>query len=130
MAVEGKDFLEFAKSAVSHGTEIGFRNAVSRSYYSIYHTVLSLVEQQIPNYAGGGTHSSLIKYLEDPSCPERFDKRQLRRLSYILRQQRDLRCDADYELDVDTITETTAEDCIEQAMKVCSICQSLSSQAA
>lgn len=130
MSVSGKDFLEFAEFSLDLDTEIGFRNSVSRAYYSIYHTVLDIIEGNIPNYSGGGSHSSLIKYLEDSSNPEKYDKRQLKRLSYILKQQRDLRCDADYELDIDIITKATANDSIKQAHRIADICSELLNAAA
>lgn len=129
MAVTGLDFLSFAQQAQSQCTEIAYRNIVSRAYYACYHSVLGVLEDPVPKYTNGGVHSNLIEYLSGGSLPEIYDKRELRKLSYILKQQKELRCEADYDISSSHITKLTAEDSLNQAEKVTAICNSLSNAA-
>ena len=129
MSVTSYDFIESAKLSFQSKTEIGFRNCISRSYYGMYHSALELIENPIPNYATGGSHHCLINYLADKHNAEKHNKRELLKISYILRQNRDLRCDADYELESDTITFATAEDSITMSEKIVGICLQLAKAA-
>ena len=40
MSVSGQDFIEFAKKCLQFNDEIGYRNAVGRSYYGVYHEII------------------------------------------------------------------------------------------
>lgn len=128
MPVTSESFLDFAKICCAESSEIGYRNAVSRSYYSMYHKVLSILDNDIPNYANGGVHSSLLTYLSS-SNSESYDTRELKKLSYMLKAARDMRGKADYQLDLNIIQRETAEDSIYQAERTLSLCDSLKNAA-
>lgn len=130
MPVSASDFFESAKQSFEIQDEIGFRNCISRSYYAMYHEVLSILNEDIPKYAGMGMHSCLLAYLEDRQSPEPYDKNKLSQLSFILRVQRDNRHDADYELDSETIDDVIAENTLAAYRKIAGICSELKKEAA
>ena len=100
MPISPEDFLHSAEpiASIEH-TEVYVRNAVSRSYYSMYHKVLSILDSEPPRQKGKGCHANLIDYLKSHGKGlERFESKSLVRLSYMLRQQKERRVDADYKL--------------------------------
>lgn len=124
MASKPEDFLETAKRILEseNCSEADQRSAISRSYYAMYHKVLSILDNEPWTYDGKGCHASLITYLEkDSANEESIDHRQLRRLSYQLKQSRDNRVIADYELGKEVspqlvnLSIVTAEKCIDLA---------------
>jgi uncharacterized protein (UPF0332 family) len=127
MSVSGADFYNIAVEHKALDSEIGYRNCVSRAYYSMYHSVLAILKGKIPHFATGGVHHRLIEYLVDRNNDESHDSTKLRQLSYILKHARDLRHNADYEIDSSDITQLTAEDALNQANRVMSICEQLKS---
>lgn len=123
MAINPEDLLDLAKSL--HGqakeSEAYRRSAISRYYYAMYHKVHSILEQEPLDY-NKGCHENLIKYLKNEAQhDEPHDFRILVRLAESLRQERDRRNNADYQLDesihmgqVD-LCQSTAELLFEQA---------------
>lgn len=104
MSVTSLDFYNQASSIFESSTidlkneeydEIALRCCVSRSYYSMYHAALEILKNQVPNYSNVGSHASLIGYLESGPKDEPYDARELKKLSYILKQARSQRVIAD-----------------------------------
>lgn len=125
MSVSSSHFYESAKTSLAAADEMGFRNCVSRSYYAMYHEVLSVLTESVPSYVGMGSHACLLTYLQDSHSPEPHDKQQLKRLSFILKMQRDKRHDADYELDSDGIDDSVAQDSLDAYEQIQNICAKL-----
>jgi uncharacterized protein (UPF0332 family) len=125
MPVSSSQFYDSAKMNLEADDEMGFRNCVSRSYYAMYHEVLSILTESIPNYVGMGSHVCLLTYLQDAHSPEPHDKMQLKRLSFILKMHRDNRNNADYELHIDSIDKSLAEDSLDAYEQIQSICAKL-----
>lgn len=125
MAVSRECFLESANEAMKTGTEMGYRNCVSRSYYSMYHSVLAILKNGVPYHAEGGVHYRLIKYLENSGQSEPHDPLKLRKLAYFLKISKDLRCKADYEIGKNNIAKSSAEDSVSYARRVMAMCDEL-----
>lgn len=107
MAVNGQDFFNFAVKCIAHGDEIGYRNAVGRAYYGLYHDVCSKL-QKGPDPA---THRAVRDYLIDISWiagNEPFDKMKLIALGTMLKHLHIQRKWADYNL-IDDYTKVDAE---------------------
>ncbi|RSD31970.1 HEPN domain-containing protein [Vibrio pectenicida] len=124
MVAKPEDFLETAKRIIEseNCSEADQRSAISRSYYAMYHKVLSILDKEPWTYSGRGCHASLITYLEkDSANEESIEQSQLRRLSYLLKQSRDSRVLSDYKLEKEVSPELvkmsilTAEKCIDLA---------------
>lgn len=96
MPVNSHDFLTFAKDCHKRKDEIGYRNAIARSYYSAYHHVL-------PCMVNGpkDSHQGLIDYLQGDASrgSETYEAKYLKGISYILGQLKAQRIIADYRLD-------------------------------
>lgn len=109
MPIVSADFLTSSKSCLELGSEVDFRNAVSRAYYAMYHEARSSLNCQ-PNYSGS-QHSNLIGYLKNKSENklESYDSFQMKLLGYRLDQQRRARHEADYDLDIVDVTKGIAE---------------------
>lgn len=109
MAFDDKFFLVSAITNFNFGDEIGYRNAISRAYYSTYHKSLSRITR-MPR-ANGSHHAALIKYLESKECckNEKYQAETLKELAACMRQLRGMRNRADYNLDT-IITQETAAD--------------------
>ena len=125
MSVESSDFHEVAKDSYRLETEIGYRNCISRAYYSMYHCALGLVTCEIPKYEKHSVHGCLLTYLEKGSSEEPYSPKKLRMLSYILRQHRENRNKADYELDADGVGKLMADGALVAATKVAALCEEL-----
>lgn len=99
MPVSSEDFLRFSKEeCIQSDSEIGFRNAISRAYYSMFHHARSVlkngpVDPQSP-------HKKLIDYLLSPDSVrlEGKESRDLRKMASMLLQRRSIRNLADYDL--------------------------------
>ena len=96
MSISPKDFLNSAKKSINESSEVSWRNAVSRAYYSAFHTCLLYAEDKL-NFAcpKHNAHSSLISLFE--SEPEN----KYKSIGYMLRQCRKMRNLCDYELDLE-----------------------------
>lgn len=100
VAVNGQDFFDFAVKCMAHGDEIGYRNAVGRAYYGLYHEVCSKL-QKGPDPA---THRAVRDYLIDTSWlagNEPFERMKLISLGTMLKHLHIQRKWADYNLDDD-----------------------------
>lgn len=130
MSVESTDFYEFAQRIMDDWKdEITYRVCISKSYYCAYHSVKARI-QHLPNYAGVGVHQGLIEYLQSPSnvsCKE--TRRLYKRLSYILKAQRDSRVIADYHLD-SKVNRKDAEDALNTTKSILKLCDEVDSAAA
>lgn len=124
MAVNGQNFLDFAKQLISNGDEISFRNCVSRSYYAMYHEVRDTLKAA-PNFAQS-PHDGLIKYLRGQACrgEEPFEESNLRSLAALLFQQKGKRHMADYNI-TDPLEEATAKEAVFFAEKLFKKCQEM-----
>lgn len=129
MSVSPECFLTTAQDSMAIGTEIGYRNCISRAYYSMYHSVLAILENDIPHYTDGGVHASLIKYLEFSGSCEVHCSKQLRVISYILKSAKDIRCKADYDIESEHIAKPSAEDAITRANRIIEMCKILKAAA-
>ncbi len=109
MPIVSGDFLVSSKSCIELGSEVDFRNAVSRAYYAMYHEANNSLKSQ-PNYSGS-QHSGLIGYLTNKSQNklEPYDPYQMKLLGYRLDQQRKARHEADYDLESVEISKLIAE---------------------
>jgi|GEM_PF-4708353 len=103
--------------------EFSRRNFTSRYYYWLFHTIRESFPE-MPKYANIGVHKSVSEYLERGCADTRFDKKELRILSYLLVAAKNHRVTADYELDQD-FTETdrldaklSIENCASQLVKI------------
>lgn len=106
MSVTGKDFIEFANHCVEQGDEIGYRNAIGRSYYGAYHEISNILEKAIFVH----THKDIRDYLIERSWlkgNEPFEKMKLISLGSRLKQMHTSRVAADYDL-LDTVSEIDA----------------------
>ncbi|TDY81425.1 UNVERIFIED_ORG: hypothetical protein C7429_102548 [Pantoea allii] len=100
MAVKGQDFYDFALKCIEQGDEIGFRNAVGRAYYGVYHDVC----EKLQNCPSPPTHSGVRDYLIDTAWLkdyEPYDKMKLISLGAMLKHLHTHRKWADYSLDID-----------------------------
>lgn len=128
MACNPESLLLLAKSLQGSdaSSEIHQRCSISRSYYAMYHKVLAILDCEPRNYPNKGNHGSLIHYLKtDAAYDESIDFKELKKLSYMLKQERDHRNLVDYELGV-TVTQeqalrsiATAERCVDQCDALC-----------
>ncbi|EKE79726.1 hypothetical protein [Idiomarina xiamenensis] len=126
MSVNAEDFYNSARLNYQQKDEMGFRNCVSRAYYASYHQTLSILTAKIPSYSGKGVHSCLITYLLELKHEyEPYDSRKLNQIGYILKQQKDNRCDADYELNGETIDCVAAEQALSSFDRVAALCAKL-----
>lgn len=122
MSVNSKDFLDFAADSLTRGDEIGFRNAVARSYYAMFHEVRSMLSS-LPNFTSHA-HDGLISYLTQPDKSEQFDKMALRALAAMLRQQKGKRAIADYDVN-NVVSESDAKESIRMAEKLFQKCEDM-----
>lgn len=102
MSVSYKDFLDFAEIHIidnQKGTEIEFRNSISRAYYAVY-LLAKEVAEKLPAPNGidmtkVGSHEKIIVKLDKNP--------KLKRIAHLIQQQKLKRCEADYEINL-TIT--------------------------
>lgn len=117
MSVNGSDFVDFAKECMVHENEIGFRNAIGRAYYGLYHEICGMLQSCPPT-----THSGVSDYLISSSWKgerERYEKMDLISLGAILKQQHTKRKWADYDIKTN-VKKSDAESClttVEKAME-------------
>ncbi|WP_227720563.1 hypothetical protein [Yersinia proxima] len=126
MPVTSDDFLNFARDCVIRDDEIGFRNAVARSYYSAYHLVNPLMRNGPKD-----NHQGLIDYLKGDASRghESYSKRNLIAVAYILQSLKDQRIICDYELN-DLIGELQAKTAIITTEKLMTKCTEMMDEVA
>ena len=64
MPVKPVDFLSSAINILNNGSEIDFRNAVSRAYYAAYHEALRVSKKSNGSSIKKGSHEILIDKLK------------------------------------------------------------------
>jgi len=96
VSVSGKDFIDFAERCVAFGDEIGYRNAVGRSYYGVYHEICSKLEHCYVLTSHEGVRNYLLSTASSKKEP--YDTSALRSVGAILHQMHVQRKWADYEL--------------------------------
>lgn len=110
MSVSFNDFLTSAEVLLSNpdSTEIDFRNLISRSYYAVFHLSREIAASlPIPvdekAYQKLGSHEKVIIKFEKNS------NSHLRKLGELIKQRRDKRANADYDIHLDIKRYETAQ---------------------
>lgn len=126
MSVKPEDFLTMAEQLSENGpSAMEIRCAISRSYYSMYHKALSTIDSEPIRYTSKGCHAGLIEYLQtDAKNRETIEFLQLKRLSFMLNDQKKKRITADYFLE-DELTERHASESVISARKFKELCDKL-----
>lgn len=115
MPVNSIDFLRFAEEeCIKPKSEIGFRNAISRSYYCMFHHARSVLKNGPVEI--NAPHQKVIDYLlsTDAVRLEECDTAYLRQMAAMLLQRRRMRNLADYDL-TKSYCEVDAKEGIESA---------------
>lgn len=111
MTVSSADFLTSADAAHNAGSEIDFRNCVSRAYYSVFHAASPVADAHFPDPNAGtamGTHARLSKrFLASSSL-------KAKGVGYVLENMKRARVRADYDLG-DTIDASDAQQALADA---------------
>lgn len=111
MAVSSADFLSAATDCRAIGSEIGYRNCISRAYYGVYHAAIPVAQAHCPDLNSNsymGDHQRLI---------ERFMKagsKEAKRVGYVLQAMKVARHRADYDLGV-SVSESEADQALRNA---------------
>lgn len=99
MSVSGQDFIEFAEKCIKFDDEIGYRNAVGRSYYGVFHEICSKLEHCYVLTSHEGVRKYLMSAASSKNEP--FDKTELRKIGAVLHTLHVQRKWADYTLERD-----------------------------
>ena len=78
--------------------EIARRNHASRQYYGLFHSIKEAFPE-MPQYTQVGTHQAVSEYLEKGYSGNEHDRKELKKLSYMMKQAKEFRVTADYLLD-------------------------------
>lgn len=121
MTIAARDILDVARKVCEMQCEAGYRSAISRAYYSVYHGCLEW-EKSLPvpgtdSGPVGGVHQQLINRLRNPA-PEikNADLRLLsRKVAVIVDTLRTKRKAADYLLSAEDQEAFNAVNCCAQA---------------
>jgi len=118
MTISSQDFLDSAEICLANDDEIGYRNAVSRGYYALYHEISGRMTY-MPRYARDH-HAALIEYLNTNTLHknEPFESVKLKSLSYKLKSIRLERNEADYDLDCMKFSREMAEQSLIQIRNI------------
>lgn len=125
MPVNYDCFIELAKASVENSGEQWTRNAVSRAYYSMYHSALRVVKGVVPTHnqhgekMPGGSHARFYNYLcsGDAAKEHPCDPVLLKKLGLKLKTHHFHRVVADYKLD-QKMNRVTAAISIQEAEEV------------
>lgn len=114
MSILGKDFITAANKCMELSSETGYRNAISRAYYALYHETCSILTCCPPT-----THEGVVQYLLSDARRknEPYELMVLVQLGAVLKQQKVKRKRSDYDLN-DTIIESEAISSITTANKL------------
>lgn len=122
MSVQCTDFLKFAIDSSARGDEIGYRNAVARSYYCAYHRVNGMMKKGPKD-----SHQGLIDYLHGDawrlSC-ELYEKKYLVALAHTLKAMKDQRVISDYGLN-DSVDKMNSDAAIATCNKLLDRCRDM-----
>ncbi|HEH9405095.1 TPA: hypothetical protein SIA26_002602 [Aeromonas bestiarum] len=115
MSATSEQILETARLCQSENNESGFRSAISRAYYSMLHESIGSLTA-LPNFTHEH-HKNTVGYMLNPAeCKsEPYPTNTLKSLAYVLKQCRDARNEADYDLVNVTISQKLGQDAIETA---------------
>ncbi|MCU6184383.1 hypothetical protein KWH94_14745 [Citrobacter cronae] len=110
MTIQSFDFLRSGEHCLSLDEEVGYRNAVSRAYYAMFHRAAEALEH-IPSVEHNH-HANLISYMQGRmGVPkENIPAARLKLLAYELRQMRQARNEADYRLSDSKINASVARE--------------------
>ena len=112
MPVTPNALLDAAKALGRGESEVDRRNAASRAYYAAWHQCLPIGRSVgLSAQPDKGVHQQLIATLTGDRNPA------LKSLGYMLKQCRDLRVEADYEIETDFPPEDTRT-ALEQCEKI------------
>ncbi|CAA0158504.1 hypothetical+protein [Escherichia coli] len=100
-------FLDMARCSIENNGEQWTRNAISRAYYTMYHSALLLTDGYIPTQdehgqkLQGGVHARLSEYLcgEQAATSHRLDRNAAKKVGLKLKTAHHRRVIADYNLD-------------------------------
>lgn len=100
------EFYNCTTSIQANATEIELRNAMSRLYYYVYHEILSIISQNkdlslIYQGLDGSSHKRLQNTFF--TYTKRTGKLIYTEISRLLQTLHNLRCDADYELNINIV---------------------------
>ena len=105
MTVSEKDFLKSAKELVNTpSSEMDYRNAASRAYYSSLHSCMKIVVTfpTIGDTSKGGVHAQAIDQLLNPPTSVSKNKAAItKKAGHILRHMKTIRTKADYYINND-----------------------------
>ncbi|EHD2124074.1 HEPN domain-containing protein [Salmonella enterica] len=109
MSINSGDFLDSARLCLEQDDEVSYRNCISRAYYGMFHESMASLKH-VPFYKFS-RHRGLIVYMTSAAeCKqEPYDKHQLKVMGYNLKQMRDCRNEADYDITRVTISREIAE---------------------
>ncbi|WP_065357989.1 hypothetical protein [Kluyvera georgiana] len=115
MPITSNQILDTAKLCFHENIESGFRSAISRAYYSMLHESIGSLTA-LPHFTRDH-HKNTVGYMSTPSeCKsEPYPPQTLKSLGFILRQWRDARNEADYDLTGVTVSGDMGMDAIEAA---------------
>lgn len=118
MPTNSSEFLSSAERSFGEDSEIGFRNAISRGYYALYHEIKENLTS-LPSFSRDH-HSNLIQYLKNKSENklEPYDPMRLKSMAYKLEQQRLARNESDYDLLSCSINKEMAEQSLEEVKSI------------
>lgn len=106
MPVTHDCFLDIARDSVDKSGEQWVRNAVSRAYYSMFHSALRLTGGYVPDEDDkgarlmGGTHQRFADYLCDGAAAQKYslDVTEIKKIGLALKTAHHKRVTADYKL--------------------------------
>lgn len=115
MPTTSQEFLSSAERCLAEDSEIGYRNAISRAYYAMYHEIKESLTC-LPSFQRDH-HKNLIGYLRNKAENklEPYDHDSLKSMAYKLEQQRRSRNEADYDLQNCMIDKAMSEQSLEEA---------------
>ncbi|KAB1578765.1 hypothetical protein [Serratia marcescens] len=125
MAVEYGCFAELAENSIGNSGEMWTRNAISRAYYSMYHSALRVVNGVVPkvdrhgNKINGGSHARFFAYLTsgDASLKHNLDPTKSKKLGLMLKTNHFHRVTADYKLG-EKVNRVTALVCLQEVNEI------------
>lgn len=115
MSVSPSDFLTSAEHAAEQQTEIGYRNAISRAYYAVFHEALGVAEA---HFSDPNAHLQMGEHERLSERYKRWDNLpQSRSISIMLVNMKSQRHIADYAL-TEEVTCTAARTQLQLAEKL------------
>lgn len=99
-------FLDIARNSIENSGEQWTRNAISRAYYTMYHSALQLTDGFIPTHdergqrLQGGVHARLAEYLcgSKAAADHKLDATSAKKIGLKLKTAHHRRVIADYSL--------------------------------